>query len=385
MKSTPIFPVNLLPKIVVWILILAIPCQVWAVEHLAIERDGSQQRVSGQAVVKAKDGGLLVMDSKQVLWTITPDEIVSRVSDEAPFERLDRKALADQLRNEMPSGFRVHETAHYLFVYNTSRAYAEWCGALFERLHMAFLNYWQKRGFDVNHPDWPLVALIFDSRRTFAAYSRPELGDATDSVIGYYSLRSNRVAAFDLTSATGSTRSGNRAMIRRLLQRPEAERRVATIIHEATHQLAFNCGLQTRYADIPKWVSEGIAIYFETPDLRSTRGWQNIGGINHYRNSEFRRTLSARKGDSLKTLLATDERFLNQRSASQAYAEAWALNYYLIRKHPDEYLKYMKLLSEKRPVRYDNPEDRLTQFRDAFSADLPEIDQQFLRYMRTVR
>ena len=40
---------------------------------------------------------------------------------------------------------------------------------------------------------------------------------------------------------------------------PDWERNVATIIHEATHQLAYNSGMQRRYADNPMWVSEGLA------------------------------------------------------------------------------------------------------------------------------
>ena len=38
-----------------------------------------------------------------------------------------------------------------------------------------------------------------------------------------------------------------------------------------------NTGLQTRYADNPFWVSEGLAVFFETPDLRSKNGWNAIG------------------------------------------------------------------------------------------------------------
>ena len=44
---------------------------------------------------------------------------------------------------------------------------------------------------------------------------------------------------------------------------------MATIVHEATHQIAFNCGMQQRYADIPLWLCEGMAVYFEAPDLAS--------------------------------------------------------------------------------------------------------------------
>ena len=73
---------------------------------------------------------------------------------------------------------------------------------------------------------------------------------------------------YDLTSIDRLRRPGDKrlttAQINAMLSRPEGERTVATVVHEATHQMAFNCGLHTRYADIPVWVSEGIAMYFET-------------------------------------------------------------------------------------------------------------------------
>ena len=93
-----------------------------------------------------------------------------------------------------------------------------------------------------------------------------------------------------------------------MLAQPQAEPLVATIIHEATHQIAFNCGLQTRFADIPLWVSEGIAVYFETPDLTNSKGWKEIGAVNRPRLDRFREYLTRRPADSLSTLISDDTR-----------------------------------------------------------------------------
>lgn len=360
---------------------------VAAIEHVSITRDGESIHVDGKIVVEAVDGGLLIQDSGGVLWAISPDEIVNRDSDAVPFEPADHEAMSEQLLREFPNGFRIHKTAHYLVCYNTSEAYAEWCGSLYERLFLAFNTYWKNRGFKLEEPESPLIALVFDDKRSFAAYASPELGEATSNIIGYYSLRSNRVVMYDLTGseAAGGGRGSTSAHINQLLMRPGAERTVATVIHEATHQIAFNCGLQTRYADIPLWVSEGVAIYFETPDLRSSKGWRNIGGVNQVRLQEFGRYFRNRPTDSLVTLISTDERFRDPRLAGDAYAEAWSLNYFLIRKHLKEYLQYMKVLSEKRPLRYDEPEDRLALFKESFGEDLEQLNAEFIRYMRTVR
>ena len=140
-----------------------------------------------------------------------------------------------------------------------------------------------------------------------------------------------------------------------MLARPDAERMVATIVHEATHQLAFNCGLQNRYADIPVWLSEGMAIYFETPDLQSSTGWRTIGSVNRVRLQGFREYLPRRKSESLKTLLMDDDRMRDPRTALDAYAEAWALNYFLIRQRPKQYVEYLKILEQKPPLAHLRP------------------------------
>jgi hypothetical protein len=159
---------------------------------------------------------------------------------------------------------------------------------------------------------------------------------------------------------------------------------VATIVHEATHQIAFNCGLHTRLSDCPLWFCEGIAEYFETPDLTSAKGWRGIGAVNAPRLERFQQYLSARPADSLETLICNDRRFRNPRQNTDAYAEAWALTYFLIHKHPQDYIAYLALLSKKKPLGEDGAEKRLAEFRKIFG-ELKPLDAEFLRYMARLR
>lgn len=359
-----------------------------ALDHVSFQRDGKELRVSGKVVIEAQDGGLLVLDRAGMLWAITPEEKTAYAKDDREFESFGKQELRDQLLKELPDGFRVHDTAHYVICYNTSQAYAQWCGSLLERLFAAFTNYWEKRGFRLTDPPGPLAAFVFDRQASFSQYSRKELGEATSAIIGYYSLATNRVTMYDLTGADALNVSGrgtSAEQINRILSRPDAERTVATVIHEATHQLAFNCGLQTRYADIPLWLSEGIAIYFETPDLESSKGWRGIGNVHRARLIDFRRSLAARPKDSLTTLLSSDTRFRQTQSAPIAYAESWALVHFLLKRHPQQFQEYMRLLAEKKPLLYDSPEQRLADFRRCFDKELAELDSEFLRYAASIR
>jgi hypothetical protein len=363
-------------------------CGAETLDHISLREGNEVLSVSGRVVMDSVDGGVLLEDRAGMLWAVEAERLEDRQAGDAPFTCFDADEMSEHLRQELGPGFRFHTTAHYVICYNTSQDYARWCGALFERLYLAFTTFWGRRDLELEEPGGPLVALVFDSRPSYARYAKAELGNATGSTFGYYSLRTNRMTMYDLTGMDawqGNASTTTAARINRLLARPEAERTVATIIHEATHQLAFNCGLQTRYADIPLWVSEGIAVYFETPDLKSRRGWRNIGGVNRVRLAEFRRYLPRRPRDSLRTLIRDNERFRNTQLASAAYGEAWALNYFLVRQRLPQYVAYLKAMSEKRPLIDDSPEERLAEFAHFFGGDLERFDVEFLRYMRTVR
>jgi hypothetical protein len=285
---------------------------------------------------------------------------------------------------DLPKGFAVHPTAHYLVCYNTSRGYAQWCGSLLERLYTAFTNFWSRKGFALSEPAWPLVAIVFADRQSYVQYARPEIADAARSIVAYFNLESNRITMYDLTGSEAAGQPTERsvaALINRLLSQPEAEWNVATIVHEATHQIAFNCGLHTRLSDCPRWFSEGIALYFETPDVTSTKGWRSIGAVNKIRLARFLEYIPRRPSDSLVMLLAGEKRFHDPKQALDAYAESWALTFYLIQKHPKQYVAYLRLLAEKKPLLADDPATRLAEFKLAFGEDLRRLDAEFVRYM----
>jgi hypothetical protein len=360
-----------------------------AADQLTIKQGEKQQEITGKIVVTAQDGGVMLMTGDGALWPVTPAELIDRKSDDKPFAPLSSEAIGKKMLAELPAGFETHTTAHYLFCFNTSRAYAQWCGALYERLYKGFTNFWTQRGFKLHEPEVPLVVLIFADREAYTAHSKEELGDGAGGVIGFYNLKSNRVTMYDLTGAETLRRAGDKkgsaSQINAMLMRPEAESMVATIIHEATHQIAFNCGLQQRFADIPLWMCEGMAIYFETPDLSSGKSWRTIGAVNRPRLNKFRESLANRPADSLTMLLTEDQRFRDGRTALDCYAESWALNYFLIRQRPKQYQAYLEMLAEKVPLVSDEPADRLKEFKACFGDDLKALDAEFVRHMRGIR
>lgn len=345
------------------VLVLALGSSASGVERIVFRphADSDEQlSVTGEAILKAADGGMLLLADDGQLWTVQPERIISRESDSEPLQPISNDEAGRRLLRELPVGFQIYQTAHYVICHNTTDAYARWVGALFERAYSGFYAFWKNKGLDLPEPTLPMIAIVFSDQETFAEIARPELGDLVDSVIGYYNQQTNRMLTFYL---------------------PNAERRVATLVHEAVHQLSYNSGLQKRMADNPYWVSEGMSIFFETTDS-SARGWRNIGGINQVNLNRFRSYLSKRPADSLNTLIRDDSRFRNPAEATAAYGEAWALNYFLLKTRDKEYIAYLKQLAESQLMQEVDPRKRVQMFQDAIGVDLETLDRQFLLYMR---
>jgi hypothetical protein len=358
-----------------------------AQEHLEFTQNGHPQTADGRILIEAADGGVLLQTNDGQLYQLDRANIHERTKLHEPFKPLSPQALAERLVSEMPAGFRSYNTPHYVIVFDTSRTYAQWTSSLLERLHKAFTNYWEGQGIELHEPEFPLPVLLFATRQEYDQAAREDLPGGTGSIIGFYSLRSNRVNMFDLTGTEALRGTGARGSIKeinQILSQPAAEPLVATIVHEATHQIAFNNGLQQRYADVPLWLCEGMAVYFEAPDLSSTRGWRGIGRVNYPRLETFRKNLGNWNDNSLEFLLRDAKLFRNPHTAFDAYADAWALNYYLIKYQPKAYTEYMKMLAEKRPLVDDTPETHLAEFRQYFG-DLNKLRQDFLKQMSHVK
>ncbi|MFM9059250.1 MAG: DUF1570 domain-containing protein [Planctomycetaceae bacterium] len=347
--------------------------------RVAVREAAGTRTVDGRVVVEAADGGVLLELADQRYELLQPAVIAAREPlPEPPAETprdLGRRILA-----ELPAGFDVHVTAHYVICFDTSRDYAKWAGALFERLHEAFLVSWRRAGLEVEDPGRPLVVVIHADRRDYVASATREVGEGAESVSGFYSFLTNRVTTYDLTLADGLERPPGRGPGRlgtEILARPEAEGLVATLVHEATHQMAFNCGMHRRLAPVPLWVCEGVATYFETPDLRSQTGWRGIGSLNRQRLERFRQSY---QGGDLEQIVADDGRFRDAGSAVDAYATAWALTWFLMETRRDAFVTYIAGLAAKRPCTDYDRESRLRDFEAAFGA-VAELEPAFLRHM----
>ena len=358
------------------------PARENAVQALRVKYQGAGSQpatVEARLMVEAQDGGLLLLAPDGRLLTVPPDRLLEREKIEQ-FTPLTKDELGQRLRQQLGDGFEIVETKHYVLCTSAGRTYGEWCGRLFERLLGAFQKHWRSRELDLHEPQVPLAAVVFGSRAEFVEFARKDAGNAAVDSQGYYSLMSNQMVLYDLTAGPGTRPARSQADItRRLAASPF---NAATVVHEATHQIAFNCGMHVRLADNPLWLTEGMAMYFETPDLSSRSGWRTVGRVNQVRLHRFRDYAKERRpADSLSTLIASDSRLVDAEQAEDAYAEAWALSYWLIRTRRDEYLKYLAGLAKKTPLIPASREQRLAEFQAAFGAPPQELDREFLGWI----
>jgi hypothetical protein len=349
-------------------------------ERVAVREADGLRTITGRVLVEAVDGGLLLERPEGRYEIVEPATIVSRARVEEATQPETPRELGQKILAELPPGFDVHVTRHYVVCFDTSRDYARWCAALFERLHDAFGNFWTKADLDVTDPPRPLVVVIFADRAAYEAHASRDLGAAADRVVGYYNLLSNRVTTFDLTGTDGLSRPGGprAGPAAQIMASPAAAGLVSTLVHEATHQMAFNCGMHRRLAPVPLWLTEGIATYFETPELDSDRGWRGIGAINRPRLDRF---LATHRPGDLAAIVAADDRFRKADAPLDAYAAAWALTRHLVDTRKRAFVDYLRLQATKQPLAADSAEQRMREFEATFGASPTEVEADVVKTM----
>jgi len=331
---------------------------------------------SGQQVYRGLDSGrsgnwMLLLTRDGYMRQVRIDETARLRNLTEPFRPAPPATVTGLLKTEFGAQFKFVSTAHYLICHNTDDSFAAETADLAENLYQSFLSHFGARGMGFTRPQFPLVFVVFDQEAEFRRYmqgsgSSPMMG----KVAGYYSMETNRVAFFN-AAGPESAKYGNARW-----------HNLSTVVHEATHQIAFNSGCHRRFADSPPWLVEGLAMYFETPEVRGNKiVWSEVGKLNQPRLQRFLAFRKNRPDYSIKTLVSSEERLSNDATAADAYAEAWALTYYLMNERAGQFYRYLKQQAAKPTLKQDTPETRWAEFEASFGRNHRLFDAAFLRYV----
>jgi hypothetical protein len=323
-----------------------------------------------------------------------PLDRVTSFRKEGDFRAASTAVLGDQLAREFGREYEVAKTREYVVVgpRGRARAYAN----LFDETFRTFQLYFRVRNFDVPSPEFPLIAIVYATRAEFDERCRRE-GVPSAGFAGFYLGESNRILMYEADLATSEIRNPkleirNKFEARRLETGIDefgpafdvvggvGTRTESLLIHEATHQLAYNCGLHGRLGWNPKWTVEGLATVFEAPGIRNRSASRSRDDrINPGRLRDFQEYAKSRRKPGAIAEIVADDRKL-QTAVSDFYAEAWALTFFLVETRPREYAGYMRKIAEREPFQRYTAEERLADFRKAFGGNLELLDAEFVRF-----
>ncbi len=321
------------------------------------------QKVEGTPLAwNARSVHLLGRDGR--LWEFPPDDATDFHRTSSRFRSYSISELRAALLRELGNEFEVSGTGHYLVAH--PRGQRDRWAQRFEDLYRSFVHYFSVRGLKPTRPPFPLIGVVCKDRHDFRRRTAQRGMAAPTGVLGFYALDSNQIVLYDM-EAEGDSQHW--------------QRNASVIIHEAAHQTAFNTGVHNRYAPPPLWVAEGLATMFEAPGLYDSRHYHQRGDrINRGRLQAFRRLVVPHHQPKLPAaMVASDELFRSNPAA--AYAEAWALSFYLAETRPRKYTKYLAMTA-KRPafVKYTGAE-RTADFTSVFGDDWRMLEARFLRFM----
>ena len=302
------------------------------------------------------------------LWHFAPDAVsdFKRTSDH--FRGYSPSEFRAALLRELGGGYEVSGTGHYLVVHPRDQR-DKWAQR-FEDLYRSFVHYFSVRGFEPAPPMFPLLGVVCRNRAEFDRLAAEEGNAAPSGVLGYYDPTSNRINLYDMGGKADSAHWRQNA---------------AVLIHEATHQTAFNTGVHSRYCRPPKWLAEGLAMLFEAPGVYDSHiNTRPADRVNQDRLKAFRQGVAPHhRPELLAAIVASDELFRTNPGA--AYAESWALSFFLVETAPAQVRRLPEANRLAAAVQRLLGPERTADFAAVFGADWRMLEARFLRFMEGVR
>ena len=346
--------------VLAWLPFLATPRALQAQPAFKLQLDG--RWIEGTPLVATEKQVFLLARDGQ-LWEFAPSEAQNYSKSASKFYSFSQAELRGQLMREFGKGYEVSGGGHYLVVHPAGQR--DLWAPRFEELYRSFIHYFNTRAFRPSAPRFPMIAIVYSRQSDFQRAARADGSKNVQNMLGYYSPKTNRISLFDATAGQGEQDWAINA---------------DTIIHEATHQMAFNAGMHSRFGQSPAWLCEGLATMFEARGVWNGRVHHSLADrVNRTQLAAFRRYLPRRGANAIAETVSSDRAF--DKDTESAYAEAWALSFFLSEQESRKYVQYlMKTAAVKDFTLYSAP-TRLKDFTDIFGSNLGLLDARMQRFI----
>ena len=312
----------------------------------------SAQAVLAQGVRYETMGRLADADAayRQGWWTVQTRQDAATalrvLHDRSDFVLPVDEDAVEQTLDELGGRYRRSETSHFIVLSNCSRNWTVARSRLLERAYHEFFRVMDRMGYPAHPPKQKLLCVLISQHAEYERFASKADGVQASWVAGYYAGLSNRVVLYDdMTGPAFETafaqldqfradarqadaearlasRAGDKERSRSLrtraadLRRHEKKERArierearqaseSKMIHEAIHLIAFNSGVQSRAHEYPFWLTEGLAMAFETNRPKAA-----FGPDSHHdsaRESELSRCLAQGRAIPLAELVSVSE------------------------------------------------------------------------------
>jgi hypothetical protein len=318
----------------------------------------------GVPIYWGEDRSLILHSDGQIV-SIPRNRIQDFQLTDTPFTPTSVADMRGMLQSEFGRTYEVAASGNYVVVAHGKSA-DEWLGR-FAELEASFFRYFTTRGFALSNPEFPLVAIVFPNQSEFMAYATRSNVPVSAMTLGMYVPMSNRMLLYEQAST-------------------EPISTLSTILHEACHQLAFNCGVHQRLSDIPIWSAEGLASVFESPAMLGPQDRSNVASrFNATRFATWQQMASSPESNIrlLKELIESDKAF--DADPDRAYALSWALSFYLAERDSSKYVRYMRHISQRQAGVAYSVSERRRDFHKFIGSDYKMLINNMQRFYAEAR
>lgn len=314
--------------------------------------------------------------------TESPSRVIRSNSDGLA---VDEDAL-NRIAQALGPRFAQIRSQHFVILSDADRRWSDQRLRLLEATQREVRRTMQRLGMTFQEPEQRMLVILFDQRDDYQAFASAHDGVVADWVAGYYATGPNHVVFYhdrtrpDLAAASQQIEAWHKqanelrreairvraresaeaadaifAQARSLETHATVERQrletlteetaTAKVTHEASHLIAFNCGLQSRNHLYPFWLTEGWATNFETGSTH-----RPFGPDHDFepRASSWELVKAEGRWMPMHAFITMTQLDTNDASeASDLYAQAYALFQHLHRKHRTELGRFFQDLANE--------------------------------------